>query len=99
MMISDKEKTILEDAAEIVAGARRVDYGDASRSFERIAKLWSAYLGSVVSAHDVVQLMILLKVSRSKEGIDRNGLPQFDSLVDIAGYTACAQLIEEGERW
>lgn len=79
--------SIAQEAIETVNGQRRQDYGDMRESFQRIACLWSAYLGVPVSQYDVAKMMILLKVSRSKTNNHR------DSLVDIIGYTECiAQL-------
>lgn len=73
---------MLESANKIIHGARAESYGSAEDSFDRIAKLWSAYLEAEISAHDVAMLMVLLKVSRAKvdEGID--------TAIDIAGYSA-----------
>lgn len=83
------EQSITDDAKTIVAGDRASDYGDASESFTRIAKLWSAYTGTVISPWDVTQMMILLKVSRAKTSRKR------DTLVDIVGYAECASKLEE----
>lgn len=54
-------------------------------TFPTIAKLWSAYLSKQVSESDVCALMILLKAARLSAGYS-----SADSLVDIAGYAACA---------
>ena len=54
-------------------------------TFPVIAKLWSAYLSKPVSESDVCALMILLKAARLSVGYS-----SADSLVDIAGYAACA---------
>lgn len=86
--MTDKQETILEEAARTIAGDRLDDYGAAEVSFNRIAKLWSAYLGIDVTAPDVAHLMILMKVSRSKNGYKR------DSLVDIAGYAALGEQVK-----
>lgn len=80
---------ILNTAAELISGDRAATYGDATVSHQRIADLWSAYLGTPVSAVDVAMCMVLLKVSRSKGG-DKPG--KMDTFVDIAGYAAlCAE--------
>lgn len=54
-------------------------------TFPTIAKLWSAYLSKPISESDVCALMILLKAARLSAGYS-----SADSLVDIAGYAACA---------
>lgn len=86
-------KSVLQEAEEVINGQRRTDYGSAKVSFERIAGLFSSYLGISIDAHDVAMLMVLLKVARSKQGILNNGEPQRDSLVDIAGYAGCSEKI------
>lgn len=74
---------ILDEAKTIVDGKRQEDYGNMNDSFLRIAGLWSAYLGIHVDKYDVAKMMILLKVSRAKDGNHR------DSYVDIVGYVEC----------
>lgn len=76
--------SIVQEGKEIVSGDRQEDYGDMSESFNRIAGLWSAYLGVEINALDVAKMMILLKVSRAKHNNHR------DSYVDIVGYVECA---------
>lgn len=90
-------KTILDEAADIIHGARQQEYGGPAESFGRIANLWGAYLGLELSPHDVALMMILLKVSRAKNGVDHGTGPQRDSLVDIVGYAGCSALIMEAE--
>jgi hypothetical protein len=67
-----------------ILAEREHDYGDAATNHERIAALWSAYLGHPVTAHDVAICMILTKCSRAKAG------RREDNYVDIAGYSAIA---------
>ena len=98
--------SVLSEAADIVKGDRQEEYGDVSTSFDQIAGYWSVYLtrllqtGSVcddqpannlritLTGTDVANLMMLLKISRAQKS-DR------DSYVDIAGYVACVDLLEE----
>lgn len=58
---------------------------DREDTFPTIARLWSAYLAKPISESDVCALMILLKAARLSAGYS-----SADSLVDIAGYAACA---------
>ena len=58
---------------------------DREDTFPTIARLWSAYLAKPISESDVCALMILLKVARLSAGYS-----SADSLIDIAGYAACA---------
>ena len=76
-----------EIASDIINGARRSEYGSPRESFERIAALWSAYIGHEISWRDVAHMMILLKVSRTKQEFHA------DSYVDIIGYTLCVEEI------
>lgn len=89
----DPQKTILDEAAEIVAGARRQDYGTPRQNHSRTAALMNAYLATIeesegglsdIDAFDVCMLNILQKISRLTHRRTR------DSLVDIAGYAANA---------
>ena len=79
---------ILRAAADIVDGPRNETHGDKERSFDAIAKLWSAYLSMTgephsVTAADVCAMMVLLKFARSEHGqhVEDHG-------VDAAGYAA-----------
>jgi len=74
---------ITQEASELVNGNRQTDYGDMNDSFSRIAGLWSSYLNTPIDKYDVAKMMILLKVSRAKNGNHR------DSYVDIVGYVEC----------
>lgn len=82
-------RTLLEDAILTVNGSREEDYGSPEDSHSRIAQLWSVYLRGVqgeVTAYDVANMMILLKVARNM-----GSNPRRDNLVDICGYAACAE--------
>jgi hypothetical protein len=78
-------ETVLQEAERLINGDRQQTYGSASESFDRIAKLWGSYLGSEVTGLDVANLMILLKVSRTKGTFHR------DSYVDIGGYAGLGE--------
>lgn len=78
-------EALLSEARAVIGGPRRVSYGNARESFERIAVYWGAYLGHEVTAHDVAMLMVLFKASREANKHAR------DNLVDIAGYAALAE--------
>ena len=92
-------RELLEQAAVTVAGDRQDDYGDARVSHERIAALWSAFLGVEILPWQVDVLMILMKCSRLATSPDKT-----DSWVDIAGYAALGgtlapiTVIPEGSR-
>jgi hypothetical protein len=78
---------ILTEANLIVNGSRAKDYGE--NSLPRVAQYWSTYLGKDVTGRDVANLMILLKVAREGHAVKR------DNHVDIAGYVALADQLED----
>lgn len=80
-------KNILNQA-ECTVNHRQEEYGEPSANLDKIAQLWSAYLGKQVTGLDVAHMMILLKVTRNLNY-------KRDNLVDIAGYAYCAELMVE----
>ncbi|MGW1740464.1 DUF6378 domain-containing protein [Nocardia sp. NPDC001965] len=78
---------VLSEAHALIWGDRENTYGDPRESFARIAGMWSAYLGHPVTPLDVANLMICMKVSRTRTAYHR------DSYVDIGGYAASAERI------
>lgn len=75
---------ILQKAESIVNGDRNNQYGEPNQDFSRTAKMWGAYLGINLEAHDVAAMMVMLKVSRIRWDPEK-----FDSWLDLAGYAAC----------
>jgi len=92
---------ILSEAASVVNGKRPQEYGSPEQNFARIADLWTAYLNGRglidlevtdgITAVDVAYLNILQKIARLEHGYHH------DSVVDLAGYAACAAQINEPE--
>lgn len=70
---------------ELLDTAAAKTCGNREDSFKMISKLWATYLGTRINEQDVCVMMILLKVARISLGFSVE-----DSLVDIAGYAACA---------
>lgn len=89
---STMKRELLEEAANIVEGQRKEDYGETYKSFERISNLWSAYLSCPVSPSDVAAMMIMLKISRAKQTPTHK-----DSWVDMAGYAACGYEVSNSQ--
>jgi len=91
----DTAHSILTEAANIVAGARNTTHGDKERSFDAIARVWTAYLRArknpegPIRPHDVAAMMVAMKFCRAEWGE-----PVRDHAVDAAGYAAIA-----GELW
>ena len=75
---------ILDTAKKIVSGERQQSYGKPEDNFRLIADLWSCFLGKEITPLEVPQMMILLKLARTR------GKDNKDNYVDIAGYSACA---------
>ena len=79
-------EALLEEALQIVRG-RRDMHGEAERSFEAIAALWTGYLcacgyeNMAFQAIDVARMMALMKLARRITGAAKR-----DSYVDGIGY-------------
>jgi hypothetical protein len=73
--------------AKDIVEQRAEHYGDPKPNMERTAALWSAYIGTDISAHDVAVCMMLLKISRAKVSAHE------DNYVDIRGYSEIAQAL------
>ena len=74
---------------------REGQYGEAGKSFRRIARFWSIYLAEktgvkvTLSPMDVGQMMNLFKMSR----IVNARRPPEDSSIDQCGYSALAYVV------
>lgn len=83
--------SLLSEADKIINGPRRENYGPPEENFDRIAKMWNAFLSkklnspSAITSHDVATMMILLKCARAATA------PNYDTFLDIAGYAGCAE--------
>lgn len=83
-------ENILTEAERIVYGDREQTYGTPAKTLNQIARLWSAYLDTEITAHEVCDMMILLKIARLQNNPEHR-----DSLVDVAGYAALKERIQE----
>ena len=88
-VMAPEQKTVLQEAEEIVDGARRESYGTPKENHTRTAEMWSAYLGIEISARQVCMLNVLQKVSRDAHKAGR------DHLVDIIGYVRNIELLDQ----
>lgn len=82
-------KEILDEANRLTHGDRNKNYGDPKKNHERIAGLWSIYLGFEVTAAQVAICLALIKIARLIETPDH-----LDSFVDLAAYAGIAGEIE-----
>lgn len=85
------EPTILDEAAEIIAGARNQAYGSARESFTRTEKMWGAilHLDRDVTPEEVAMCFVLHKMSRESHS------PKRDNRVDMVGYIALLDQVNE----
>lgn len=85
-------RSILLEAEEVVNGPRAIHYGPPTANFQRIADLWTAWLNGrpdqdePLTPYDVTYMMVLMKLARLQHQPYHR-----DSVVDIAGYAACAE--------
>ena len=73
----------LNKVGATINGQREDDYGTPEANLQRIASLWSTYLGKIVRPGDVAAMMALLKIARLSQNIHHD-----DSWLDLAGYAA-----------
>ena len=77
---------LLMKAKDIVTQDREGAYGGPEDGFERIGKMWGAYLNRPpIGAAHVAAMLALLKISRLAASDARH----MDSWIDLAGYAAC----------
>ena len=79
--------TVLEEANNIVHGARRESYGHPRDNFRRTAKVWSGILDTEITPEQVALCMVGIKLAREAFKHTR------DNLVDLAGYTAVLDIL------
>jgi hypothetical protein len=80
---------VLEEANHVINGPRLDTYGDATQEFIAFAKVWSAYKGVEFTPLDYANMLILMKVMRTRHEYHR------DSYVDICGYAALAEKYQD----
>lgn len=85
-----KRPEILEAARSCVCGDREQDYGTPEANFQKIANLWTDYMGCLeFTPVDVAAMLALLKIARISSGHYK-----MDNWIDLAGYAACGGEIE-----
>ena len=82
---------ILKEAMSITQNARKVDYGDAKQSFEKIANLASILCGKNLNKYDIINVQIAVKLIRESYKHKR------DNLVDVCGYTRLLSILKGDE--
>lgn len=100
MMSKPKERqpkgaTVLQEAQALVYGDREEQYSPPQRDYAKTAKIWTGLLleklrpGCEITPLEAVLMMVGVKLAREVYKHKR------DSLVDAAGYIACAERIAE----
>lgn len=85
------EKSILEEALEIVNGSRNVDYGDPVISFIKIGKIATLISGEPMTPIMCCAALMAVKIERESYKHKR------DNLVDLCGYTEIMNRLIESE--
>ena len=88
-----KAAEFAQRAADLIGGDRNRQHGDARKNHNNIAALWNGYLQRrfggnhliALNAHDVMLMMVLLKVARTLAGSHNP-----DDYTDMVGYAALA---------
>lgn len=83
----DTRASVLDEAKAVIA-ERGENYDHPLVNHQRIAALWSVVLGTQVTPLQVVQCMIAVKLARLIATPNHR-----DSLIDLCGYAACAEII------
>lgn len=86
----EREPSVLEEATDLIHGARQKQYGHPIEDFSRTAKMWEAILGVEVPVEKVPLCMIAVKMSRAVESPQKR-----DSIVDICGYAGTYEMVQE----
>lgn len=90
-----KKQTILEEAQGAVYGDRQADYGTVTDNFQLIADYWNVTLKKKLTAPvtpaEIGLCMVGVKLARQQFKAKR------DNLVDIAGYAATLEKLQNGE--
>jgi hypothetical protein len=90
-----QNRSILEEAQELIHGERQKTYGNPLDDFSRTGRMWGALLKIPdIPAETVALMMAALKMSRLCNTPNHR-----DSLVDLAGYAGADEMvIAERER-
>lgn len=95
MQVKQPERSILQEADQVAGVSRSRDYGHPYDNHRRIAAMWNVRLEGklkeLITPGEVAELMILLKCARLTNSYTR------DSVLDIAGYAKCRDMIAEHE--
>jgi len=83
------DKSVLQEAEQLINGERKSQYGHVSASYKRIAQMWGAIIGCSVTPKQALMCMASLKMIREDYAHKR------DNLVDAAGYIGLVEHLNE----
>jgi hypothetical protein len=87
--------TLLQKANDLIHGPRQADYGHPRDDFGASSAMMTAFLkkklkpGCVIEPEDIPMIMIMVKLARQANK------PQYDNVLDIAGYCGTWDLLSE----
>lgn len=79
------DPALASEAVSLMMGERQRTHGDPTDTLARIAQMWTGYLGKDIHPTDVAQMMVMVKMARSRHAYDR------DHYVDAVAYTLLAE--------
>lgn len=91
--ITAPERSIMQEAHDLVNGARRANYGHPADDYARTVGAFNALTGHRLTIGDGIVFQQCVKQARQQNH------PKRDNNVDLAGYAGCAELVVEAGRW
>lgn len=97
--VKQQKQNVLQTAEAVIYGDREQTYGDPGKNLQTIASYWSVHLHAKfgvildLTPDDVCGMMILLKQARLATTPTHK-----DSLVDVCGYAALQERVQEYEK-
>lgn len=86
--MADSVEDFFERCTQIIRD-RGESYASPAVNIDRIGRMWTTYLGTVVGPYDVCVMMAMLKMARLCNGFHQ------DSIDDAAAYLALASSLSE----
>lgn len=90
------DESLLQQADNLINGARQQEYGDKLQNFSQIAMGFQMVLAAKlqqyaeITAEDVALCMMQVKIARLAKSPDHR-----DSILDVAGYAGCYDKLQE----
>jgi len=85
-------ETVLQEAHNLITGARNKTYGDAIDDYTRVSNVFEALTGVYLSPAQCIVFMTVLKQCRLVTNLEKQ-LWHRDSAVDTAGYLGCLETV------